>query len=1006
MKIIGLLAVTFVLQSCDVGINLNPRSSNTQRDGDDFLPDNSTPDDSGGHLDVGAGADPATLGEDPLFSQSWHLRNTGQRSFSQNGGREGEDINLGALHERGIIGSGIKIAISDNGVDLTHPEFSGRVLSGLSRSYAQSSSSQWHNRNPAPTSSGPSAAHGTAVSGLAIASGWNEQGSRGVAPGAGFAGFNFVGNSLTTAKMVDQARGPFDLYNYSYGRDTCAYSFLPRDYLDQLRYGAFHEREGLGALYVKAGGNEYISRRSYCRSGAEGFYTGYSNLEEDNNQPWVITVGAIDSFGHAAFYSTPGSSLFISAPGGDLGVDFPALISTDLVGCHRGYARTEDGLNDFDRGSHPLNSNCAYTSTMNGTSSAAPIVTGAIALMIQANPSLSWRAIRTILASTARKVDSAPRVILHPLGHDLPGHRYLPHWITNQAGFNFHHWYGHGVIDVERAVEMAENYNFIDGAWVERTRTSGEVRRSIPDFDSEGVEDTIVVNDELILEALQVRLTINHSYLADLGVELTSPSGTTSVLLPINSGIVDQQMNGIILASHAFFHESSQGPWTLKVVDGAQEDTGQLVQWDLILMGHRPGEQSIQPRDAHSELGRAPSHRQHQENEDGQDGEDQVVFSLGPKESTESKTSLNSSSSMTFTERSTRSGGALSLIGKEVDSSIDQYKLNDKEKFLGPFFFEGHYRGLFLQGRTLFVRDLEESEVYWEYSLRAGEHFLGLDNSIEQPTIFTQHEKTVYLVRGPMDRQSLDGSEVSQQLLSFIGQYRLETGRIFVFEVDEGLYVFNEADKRGRAFSLEGQLGRALVLEGRLHLPVMQDQSLALYELASGGLEKLVQHQLDTRFFDTHLHYSEDEQSWTAVALFEDRGSLKPFGARHIGVFTINREGVESLIEFITDGAEILNDSLYEGGQLLVLATTRTNFIQENFGHADIVFIQMNPSNVQQKYSYHWGREQKLIDGDKDQNGLKIVQHENSIDLWGEMIEGPSRRSIFKITLESVESEP
>lgn len=36
---------------------------------------------------------------DPLYTQQWHLNNTGQKVFSKSGGSVGHDINVGNLHQ-------------------------------------------------------------------------------------------------------------------------------------------------------------------------------------------------------------------------------------------------------------------------------------------------------------------------------------------------------------------------------------------------------------------------------------------------------------------------------------------------------------------------------------------------------------------------------------------------------------------------------------------------------------------------------------------------------------------------------------------------------------------------------------------------------------------------------------------------------------------------------------------------------------------------------------------
>ena len=62
-----------------------------------------------------------------------------------------------------------------------------------------------------------------------------------------------------------------------------------------------------------------------------------------------------------------------------------------------------DGFNRNGSGDDISNTN--YTQCMNGTSAASPNAAGVVALMLQANPSLSWRDVRRILATTARRLD-------------------------------------------------------------------------------------------------------------------------------------------------------------------------------------------------------------------------------------------------------------------------------------------------------------------------------------------------------------------------------------------------------------------------------------------------------------------------------------------------------------------------------------------------------------------------------------------------------------------------
>src|SRR5262249_15138039 len=55
----------------------------------------------------------------------------------------------------------------------------------------------------------------------------------------------------------------------------------------------------------------------------------------------------------------------------------------------------------FDRDHDPL-ADPNYTSRFNGTSAAAPLVTGVIALMLEANPNLTYRDVQEILVRSSR----------------------------------------------------------------------------------------------------------------------------------------------------------------------------------------------------------------------------------------------------------------------------------------------------------------------------------------------------------------------------------------------------------------------------------------------------------------------------------------------------------------------------------------------------------------------------------------------------------------------------
>ncbi|GAB4017271.1 MAG: S8 family serine peptidase [Bdellovibrio sp.] len=548
---------------------------------------------------------------DPLKTQQWHLKNTGQKSFSQNAGKSGYDLNLTQSHYDGIYGRSVMVAVSDTGLEIHHPDLKDNVYLPLCKDYSLASPYYGD-----PTYGGVDGDHGTSVSGIIAARGWNNIGIRGVAPHARLAGLNYLESDFSTAITYDQAQGSYDVFNYSYGASFTPSTYeIDQNYSDLLKTGFLTGRNGKGQIYVKAAGNSFLEC-DYNHPELYRFVTLCSshnaNMDPDNVLPWMIVVGAVNAKGISSSYSSSGSSLWISAPGGEFGKTDPAIVTTDVAGCSKGYSINTGSGTDFDKAVDPLNSDCDYTNTFNGTSSAAPNVTGAVALLLEANPNLKARDIKHILATTATKIDANRGDTGHPYDLNLTNHIYEPGWITNAAGYHFHNWYGFGLINVDAAVQMAKTYSTNLGTLKQSnatfSSTSGTLNLAIPDKSATGVTHSIVVSQNYSIEAVQIRVNVAHGRPGDLGIELTSPSGTKSVLMNINNSMLLAKkssnqpvwvadLTNFVMLSNAFYGERSNGTWTIKLIDGldnnngngldkATNQTGTLINWAINIIGH------------------------------------------------------------------------------------------------------------------------------------------------------------------------------------------------------------------------------------------------------------------------------------------------------------------------------------------------------------------------------------------------------------------------------------
>jgi len=536
---------------------------------------------------------------DPLYQYQWHLDNTGQTNFAANAGTSGHDINVAGAITSGYTGTGIIVAAVDQGLEIAHEDLAGNVVSGGSWDYVQSDND--------PTLIAVEGDHGTMVSGLIASVGWNGKGGRGVAPGASLKGFNLIGNNIGTVANSVAAHGgasysqDVDIFNQSYG-STPAHPIVANTTIAAQYVSASNNlRSNKGAIFVKSSGNGYnggsIGDNFYVCSSFWSYTSGYScnssNADPNNSLPENILVGALQATGVKSSYSTAGSSVWVSAPGGEFGTTHPAMMTTDDSGCSRGAVRSgHTGNNAFDNVNHSENSSCNYTSAMNGTSSAAPITSGAIALMLEANPALTWRDVKHILATTSTQVDASKANISNTInGTTWVG---VPAWTTNDAGHKFHDWYGFGRIDVSAAVTAALSYtagslgtlNITDYA----DNASGTLNTTITNNNAAGITNTIAVSESEIIEAVQIKVNIAHNHVGDVGIELVSPAGTRSVLItPYNFFYDSDNMINMILTSNAFYGEETDGNWTARFIDGSNKVanvTGTLTNWSIRFYEH------------------------------------------------------------------------------------------------------------------------------------------------------------------------------------------------------------------------------------------------------------------------------------------------------------------------------------------------------------------------------------------------------------------------------------
>lgn len=457
---------------------------------------------------------PRLIPNDPNFPNQWHLRNTGQ-----SGGFVGADANVTSVWDQ-YRGAGVTVASVDDGITTTHPD--------LAPNYVPQYSFDFNSNEPDPSPG----SHGTSVAGVMAARGNNGIGVSGAAPEASLAGIRLIAGAVTDqteANALTYFKNNIDIYNNSWGPNDGGTTL---EGAGPLTLAAFIDatangRNGLGNIYTWAGGN-----------GGNGDNVNYDGYANDRR---IIAVGAITNGGVRSSFSERGAPVLVGAysAGGTLGIS--------------------------------TTSSSGYTSSFGGTSAAAPLAAGVIALMLDANPNLTWRDVQHILVNTARKTDLAD-----------------PGWSVNGAGHDINDKYGYGAIDAAPAVALAQTWATVAP---EVSATSGvqNVSAAIPDGIASGVSRTITINDPIKVESVEVVFNASHLSRGQLRVVLTSPDGTQSILAEPRADAGDNY-NNWVFTSKRHWDEEAAGDWTLTVYDPTSGTAGTWNSWTLNVYGTQQGQ--------------------------------------------------------------------------------------------------------------------------------------------------------------------------------------------------------------------------------------------------------------------------------------------------------------------------------------------------------------------------------------------------------------------------------
>ena len=331
-----------------------------------------------------------------------------------------------AFQEYGLTGKGITVAVVDSGIHQTDDMNGGSKLRlfnvGGNRLLARVDFSPKHNGGGQTGPGDDPCGHGTHVAGIIAGNGQKSSDNNckkhfiGLAPAANLVSVRVLdGNGETDVSTVISGLQWTVSHAKQYNIRVINLSLghpVGESYTTDPLCQAVEAAWKAGIVVVCAAGNDgRASTTNTAGAGNEGWGTNYGSIQSPGNDPYVITVGATKSMDgmraddRIATYSSRGPSRLDLILKPDIIAPGNKIISV----CSQGsYLDTcAGGTNDVPQSYYMLHQDPNHVSTdyfqLSGTSMASPVVAGAAALLLQANPTLTPDTIKARLMLSADK---------------------------------------------------------------------------------------------------------------------------------------------------------------------------------------------------------------------------------------------------------------------------------------------------------------------------------------------------------------------------------------------------------------------------------------------------------------------------------------------------------------------------------------------------------------------------------------------------------------------------
>ncbi|KAJ1521904.1 hypothetical protein ONE63_002240 [Megalurothrips usitatus] len=477
-------------------------------------------------------AQSARLFNDELWSKQWYLMDTRTRLDLPK-----LDLHVLPVYCRGITGRGVRVTVLDDGVETNHEDLRDNYDPEISYDVDDG------DRDPSPRyDPNASNAHGTRCAGEIAMRANNRKCGVGVAFNARIGGVRLLDgevNDRMEGTALGWAHHLVDIYSASWGPNDDGMTVEGPGSLaaEAMKRGVTEGRGGKGSIYVWASGNG-------------GTFHDNCNCDGYVNSVYTLAIGSASESGQFPWYGERCASTMATAYSS--GAYWDQMIATT-----------------------DLRNSCTIRHT--GTSAAAPLAAGIIALALEANPELTWRDVQHLVAASSEYA---------PLANNTG-------WRQNAAGFWVNTRFGFGLLNADELVRQAQGWTtvpekavcVVDGL-VGWNASFGRGERAAVHFRTDGCRGQ--PEEVNFLEHVEVVANVQYPVRGALEAYLTSPKGTkVQILSPRQRDVSDQGFEDWRFMSVLTWGEPPQGEWLVEVVDKSpgERREGRLGAFQLLLHG-------------------------------------------------------------------------------------------------------------------------------------------------------------------------------------------------------------------------------------------------------------------------------------------------------------------------------------------------------------------------------------------------------------------------------------